>query len=650
MFAEIKLLNGYERTLTYKVPATWQLPTVGTLVKVPLQRRVEHGMITKLFDTLPMGTTFTIKEILEEETVPQDTQYHAFVSRVADYHALDVIMLYQRLRGYLDSQETESDVIVQPEQVAPIIKLTTEQQAVVDFMRVAHAYTPTLLHGVTGSGKTEVYKQLMLHAHAQHTSSMLLLPEVSLAVNFARLLRAQLPSTMAVYAFHSASPVAEKRALWQALLRAEPVVTVGVHMPVLLPVANLGLMIVDEEHEIGYQEKKHPRINTREVALMRAQQYNIPILLGSATPSISSLYAVARKKFHYFQLKERFAGAFPKIKLVKLKTEKKRREFWISAELEAAIAERISKKEQVIIFLNRRGHSFFVQCTSCSFIFSCDSCSVSLTYHDDESLQCHYCGKLHAAPAACTQCRATSLIKKGVGTQQVVTILQRLFPTARIGRADADSTKNKKRWSKTVADFSTGELDILVGTQTITKGYHFPRVTLVGIIWAELNLSIPFYNAAEHTLQQLIQVAGRAGRACAESEVIVQTFVEHPVFSYVDEMKYYDFYLYEMQYRTELSYPPARRFAEIEFRHADGKTVAAEAADCALKLQAEIVARNLPVTLLGPSKPPVHKIKNMHMMRISLKSADIGSCRYLYRLACSFGYASVVFYTPNPLS
>lgn len=315
---------------------------------------------------------------------------------------------------------------------------------------------------------------------------LLSLPEVSLALEFEQRLRKEFSETIPLFSFHSATSAKNKKIVWQQLLDGKPVVIIGVHLPVLMPIANLGLIIIDEEHEVGYQEKKHPKINTKEAALWRAKIAQIPILLGSATPSLATLYNVKTRGWDIFHLHQRFAGSFPQIKTVSLLEKKERRKnFWITQELSQALTTCLQKKEQAIIFLNRRGFSFFVQCKNCSFVFSCLNCSVSLTLHKDNLLICHYCGISCAQPTVCTQCKASadSLLKKGIGTQQVVSILQSLFPYARIGRADLDATSKKKHWQQTMADFSQGKLDILVGTQTITKGYHFPNVTLVGIIW-----------------------------------------------------------------------------------------------------------------------------------------------------------------------
>ena len=247
--------------------------------------------------------------------------------------------------------------------------------------------------------------------------------------------------------------------------------------------------------------------------------------------------------------------------MVYLSQKQKRRNFWIGQELDQAITKRLNKKEQAIIFINRRGFSFFVQCTNCGQPITCSYCSVSLTVHSDQTsentyLNCHYCNAQKKIPECCPKCSSKELIKKGIGTQQIVQILQKLFPTARIARADLDTTRKKKEWACTLALFNNHELDILVGTQTITKGYHFPNVTLVGIVWADSNMHLPQYNAAENTLQQLVQVAGRAGRERPDSQVIVQAMAQHHIFNFLDERRYPDFAERELQQRTLLNYPP----------------------------------------------------------------------------------------------
>ncbi len=497
---------------------------------------------------------------------------------------------------------------------------------------------------MTGSGKTEVYKQLLLHTINNNQSALFLLPEVSLALQFEQLLRAQLPNNIHIFGFHSATRPKEKKVLWQSLLSSKPVIIVGVHIPILLPISNLGLIIVDEEHEIGYQEKKHPKINTKEAALIRAQIAQIPILLGSATPSIATIHTARTKNWQIFSLTQRFAGRFPEIKIELLSKKEKRASFWITKALQHAIADRLAKKEQVIIFLNRRGYSFFVQCANCSFIFSCASCSVSLTLHNNNLLTCHYCSFSQSMATACTSCSSSNLIKKGIGTQQIVTILESLFPTARIARADMDVSSKKNIWAQTMHDFAQGTIDILVGTQTITKGFHFPRVTLVGIIWADLNLNFPVYNAAETSLQQLIQVAGRAGRASNQSLVIVQSMMHHHIFNYLNENNYLSYYEYELANRQAVGYPPIVRLVEIELKHTEAAMLDQEASQLVKLLQ----QGKADITILGPAMPPVAKIKNMHARKIYIKSTSMAAIIALYKSIDKSRFKSQIFFTPNP--
>jgi len=440
--------------------------------------------------------------------------------------------------------------------------------------------------------------------------------------------------------------------LWRQLIAHNPILIIGVHLPILLPIANLGFIIIDEEHATGYQEKKHPKVNSKEAALLRAKLNGIPIILGSATPSFTTLYNVKTKKWKFFQLQQRFVGTFPQIETVFLTDKKERKNFWVSNQLERAITQRLEKKEQTIIFLNRRGFSFFVQCKGCSFIFSCNNCSVSLTLHEKNILTCHYCGFVQQLPASCPTCHAgdKQLLKKGIGTQRVVTILEYLFPEANIARADLDTTMKKKRWQEIMHDFSAGKIDILVGTQTITKGLHFPRVTLVGILWADLHLHFPMFNATETAVQQLIQVAGRAGRNHENSLVILQAMMDYPAFSYLNERDYLKFYQHAMQTRKTLGYPPYKRLVEIELKCADELIVGREAVHIVRRLQLIGEKKKLPVQVLGPAKPPVSKIKNIYMRKLYMKGSNINDLIFLFQTINQSQYKSNIFFTPNPVT
>lgn len=654
MFAKVRLLNGFQELLWYSIPDTHvQDCRVGSVLKVPLQRRTLSAVVEVLSSDKP-NVPFKIKPALALEPFPADTQYITFMRQLAYYYQTDYLLLIKRMQSFIRQADVKTRASQDAQAELPRHKevtLTQAQQAVCDFLspHIKNAlYAPTLLHGVTGSGKTEVYKRLIEHTINNGKSVLLLLPEVSLAVQFTQLLRKQLPKDIKMFSFHSATGSAHKRVLWRSLVLQEPVLIIGVHLPVLLPIANLGFIIVDEEHEVGYQEKKHPKINSKEAAIWRAHMNNIPILLGSATPSLTSLDNVKTKGWHFFELKNRFAGIFPSVKTVSLQDPKNRKNFWITTELERAIRTRLERGEQTIIFLNRRGYSFFVQCKECTFIFTCGNCSVSLTLHEDGKLSCHYCSSCMVLPPCCPQCAASAkhYLKKGVGTQQVVSILESMFGSASIARADMDTTVNKKQWQETLARFEAGLIDILVGTQTITKGYHFPNVTLVGILWADLNLHFPMYNAAETCLQQLIQVSGRAGRTGKPSEVIVQTMAQHSIFNYLNEIDYVKFYDTQMEKRKAIGYPPAVRLAEIELKYTD---------ETVIEMEVNAIARLLrercgDVTVLGPARPPVHKVQHIHMRKIYLKCHAVQPMMALFGSIKQSKYQSSIYFTPNPLS
>ena len=655
MFIRVKLLSGLPEPLWYSVPHEYCNQSLsGLIVHVPVRNRIVPAVVLDVFQSKPAYVTFELKNIHGIEELPEDPHYRTFLNAVGSYHQVDPLLFIKRITHFLGDKK-EDAIIAHDEKInrpKNSVQLTDEQQKVYKFLapHIGKSYKPTVLHGITGSGKTEVYKQLFLEALKNNQSSLLLLPEVTLAIAFENRLKKELPDTP-LYGFHSGKSPKEKKEIWNNLCNKTPMILIGVHLPVLLPIHNLGIIVVDEEHEIGYQEKKHPKINSKEAAIIRAQCSNIPILLGSATPSLSSLYNVKTKKWAFFQLKKRFSGCLPITQVVSLTENRNRRQFWVSKELENAIKNRLEKKEQTIIFINRRGFSFFVQCKNCTFIFKCTNCSVSLTLHEDDRLVCHYCTENCTVPSSCPECKthADDFIKKGIGTQKVVTILQKMFPHATIARADLDTTAKKKVWQQTIADMMNGTIDILVGTQTITKGFHFPQVTLVGVLWADLQLGFPVYNAAETALQQLIQVAGRAGRNHEHGHVIIQTLAEHELYNHLNEIDYLKFYATEMAMRAELSYPPAFRLAELEIKHVNEKKLEQETFQLLDALYAYKNQNNIELTLLGPAKPPVSKIKSIHSRKIYIKAEDFAHITQLYKTIQKKNYSSSIYFTPNPL-
>lgn len=655
LYVLVAVAAGGNQQWWYRVNKNLQdTVSIGSFVRVPLQRRTVYGCVVQLQEQQP--AVRGIKSILSCVRTPADFSYFAFLKQVAAYYQISINSLIERLVPFFDTPTS-----IEQGQVSYAVKpylasLTLQQQHIVDelypFVQ-APSFMPAVLHGVTGSGKTEVYRWLVHQVISAQKAAMLLLPEVTLAIEFEKKFKETFGSTCAIFSYHSATSTKERQQLWQALLRQQPILIIGVHLPIFLPIGNLGMIIVDEEHEVGYQEKKHPKINSKEMAIARARCANVPILLGSATPSIATLYNIKKRGWRLFQLKERFAGSFAQVTKVLLPHAASRAQFWISRELQQAIVDRLQKKEQVMLFLNRRGFSFFVQCSQCSFVARCVRCSVSLTVHEQGQLICHYCGYTQADIKMCPECKANEhkLIKKGIGTQQLVTILKKMFPHAIIARADLDTTSKKKIWQQIVHNFAHGAIDILVGTQSIAKGYDFKGVTLVGVVWADINMNMPIFNASETTLQQLIQVGGRAGRFAPHSQVIVQSMADHPIFSYINEVDYLSFYETEVATRQELWYPPHARLVEIELKHSDEQVIEKEAQTCALLFSAVADHMNLAVQVLGPAKPPVYQIKKIYMRKIYLKCMRIDDAIALYQAACAQRqFASSLFFTPNPVT
>lgn len=654
MLIQVKLLQYASKNFTYFVPIDLQSQiATGVLVKVPLKKQIVAAVVESI-DRDGQTYTFAIKSINSIYSFPADSSYAFFLQTMSQYYQVDSSSFLRRIEQFLLEKESEQQVYVPslPTQTSHDVQLTKEQekvyQSVAEVLSIKKHET-FLLHGVTSSGKTEIYKRLAQDCLSLGRSVIIMLPEVCLAVQFQKIFE-QYFCTTSVIGFHSGSSISQKKLLWKLLLEKAPIIIIGVHLPILLPIANLGLIVVDEEHDHGYQEKKHPKLHSRDMAILKAAKSHVPIVLGSATPSLQTLFNVHKRGWKKLEMLQRFAGKFPKVQLVSMKTNKKRKNFWITDELFDAIVSRLANREQAIIFLNRRGYSFFVQCV-CGFVFSCHQCSVSLTLHSDQSLVCHYCGHKEFIAPSCPDCKAYSddFLKKGIGTQQVVSILQKLFPNACIERADMDTTSKKRSWAQTIEQMKQGQIDILVGTQSITKGYHFPGVTLVGVLWADLNLHFPMYNAAETCLQQLIQVAGRAGRQSDDSLVIVQAFDQHPIFNFLNEIDYQKFYDHEIAKRIEVGYPPYQHLCEIELKSNDSALVEAEAKWVVAWLQQQALKQKYEIQILGPIQSLVYRIKTVYSQKLYAKSMSRNQMIDLFAQLPKDKIHSSIYFTIDPV-
>jgi primosomal protein N' (replication factor Y) len=460
-----------------------------------------------------------------------------------------------------------------------------------------------LLHGVTGSGKTEVYLQALAHALEQGKGAIVLVPEISLTPQTVERFKARFSSgklQTLVAVLHSHLSAGERHDEWHKIRQGRARIVIGARSAIFAPVEPLGLIIVDEEHEHSYKQEEVPRYHARDVAIMRGQMENAVVVLGSATPSLESYYNCKKGKYTLLELPERVDDQkMPHVRVVDMRqaASQQRGKEGIpifSPQLKEAITQRLERKEQTILFLNRRGYSTSLQCPKCGEVVQCPNCSLALTFHrQEQKLCCHICGHVAPVPSVCpnVKCKNPAIRFAGTGTQRVEETLAKLFPQARIKRMDADTMKRKDDYRKVLGDFRTGKTDILVGTQMIAKGLHFPNVTLVGIIYADLALHQPDFRAGERTFQLLTQVAGRAGRGDVEGEVFVQAFAPfHPAIQYARRHDFAGFYEQEIEFREQLKYPPVSRVALLTLKGRNEDKVKFSAEHLKRELEKNLVA------------------------------------------------------------
>ena len=486
-----------------------------------------------------------------------------------------------------------------------------------------------LLHGVTGSGKTEVYLQAIAHALEQGKGAIVLVPEISLTPQTVERFKARFSSgrlQTLVAVLHSHLSAGERHDEWHKIRQGRARIAIGARSAIFAPVEPLGLIIVDEEHEHSYKQEEAPRYHARDVAIVRGQMEGAVVVLGSATPSLESYYNCGKGKYTLLQLPERADDKkMPVVRIVDMRqTVRPGKAIPIfSPQLKEAIAQRVERKEQVILFLNRRGYSTSLQCPLCGFVAECPNCSVSLTYHRQENkLCCHICSHVAPVPTVCPneKCRNPAIRFSGLGTQKVEATLVKLFPQARIVRMDSDSLKRKEDYRRILGDFRVGKIDILVGTQMIAKGLHFPNVTLVGIIYADLALHQPDFRAGERTFQLLTQVAGRAGRGDIEGEVFVQAFTPfHPAIQFARRHDFEGFYEQEIGFREQLKYPPAGRIALLTLKGRNEEKVRFSADYLKRELE-KAVGDIKDLVIVGPAPSPLLRAETYYRYQIMLRA------------------------------
>ncbi|WP_170227075.1 replication restart helicase PriA [Luteibaculum oceani] len=523
-------------------------------------------------------------------------------------------------RGILNIEYIPVDRVKGNEADGKVLNLSVAQNGALESIKEGFEQDKvTLLHGVTGSGKTEIYIRLIEETLKKGKQVLYLVPEIALTGQLTGRLEAYFGKQLRVY--HSKFSNNERAEIWYKLLDGTEVkLVVGARSAMLMPFSNLGLVIVDEEHDGSYkQQNPAPRYQARDSAIMLAKMHNAKVLLGSATPAIESYFNAKKSKFHYVPLLERFGKAvLPNIELVDLKkaTRDQQIQGEFSDRLLDAISDTINGGEQVILFQNRRGFSPRWLCTTCGWCPECKNCDITLTYHKyKHNLRCHYCGYLLNPPPKCLACGSPSLKMIGFGTEKIEEDLSMLLKDARVGRMDYDSTRGKNAYQQIIHDFETNKINVLVGTQMVTKGLDFDRVGLVGILSADQMLSFPDFRSNERSYQLMMQVAGRAGRREKPGKVLIQTYnTEHWLLQAIVNGNQDLVYQKETQDRREFLYPPYCRIVNITASHIDKHTVEGAAKELAKQLRVFLGAR-----VLGPEYPPIARVRNKYRMEILVK-------------------------------
>ncbi|HET5172537.1 TPA: primosomal protein N' [Streptococcus pneumoniae] len=516
----------------------------------------------------------------------------------------------QRSAAYFEGIEASRPLELNPEQ-------RQARDAVVS--SIGSSQPPFLLQGITGSGKTEVYLQIIQGALDKGKTAILLVPEISLTPQMTERFIARFGDKVAI--LHSGLSNGEKYDEWRKVERGDAQVVVGARSAIFAPLKNLGVMIIDEEHEAAYKQDSNPRYHAREVAILRAQYNQATLVLGSATPSLESRARAGKGVYQHLRLTQRAnpLATIPEVQVIDFRDYIGQNETSnFTPPLLEAIQDRLVKKEQVVLMLNRRGYSSFVMCRECGTVDTCPNCDISLTLHmDTKTMNCHYCGFSKDIPQVCPNCKSRSIRYYGTGTQKAYDELAELFPQARILRMDVDTTRKKGSHQALLDQFGRGEADILLGTQMIAKGLDFPNVTLVGVLNADTALNLPDFRSSERTFQLLTQVAGRAGRAEKAGQVLIQSYnSQHYAIRFAKDQDYEGFYAYEMGIRRQLGYPPYYFTIGITLSHKKEEEVFKRAYEVMNILRSGLSETS---PILGPTPKPIARTHNLYHYQILIK-------------------------------
>lgn len=584
-------------------------------VRLKLEEDAAGEMLEELVRKHRSARARLLKELMTERELPQElitTKLHVTTKTIQEMEALGIIEV-------LHSRQYRNPVMAEGRAEKRRILSDNQQQIVTAVCKDLESKQPGvhLLHGITGSGKTEVYLCVIEQVVASGRQAIVLIPEI--ALTYQTVLRFYRRFGDRVSVMNSRLSQGERFDQFERARAGEIDVMIGPRSALFTPLAKLGLIVIDEEHESSYKSESMPKYHARETAVQIAAMHGAGVLLGSATPSLESYYRAKQGKYFLYHMQERLTGAeLPEVYTVDLREELKQGNRSIfSRKLQELIENRLERKEQTMLFLNRRGYAGFVSCRSCGYVVKCPHCDVSLSAHRDGRMHCHYCGYTEAAKQICPSCGSKYLLSFKAGTEQIEELLCRKYPHARVLRMDADTTKGKQDHEKILAAFSNREADILVGTQMIVKGHDFPAVTLVGILAADLSLCAGDYRAAERTFQLLTQAAGRAGRGSSPGEVVIQTYQpEHYAVVHAARQDYEAFYEEELLYRELLSYPPAAHMMAVQIGTKKQETGEALAEELAA------LARKEKVSVIGPAAARISKISDIYRFAVYVKHPE----------------------------
>lgn len=550
---------------------------------------------------------------------------HPEEGRLSDLHHLfsrDVVKFFvdNQLITVLEREKKRSDAYFDVA-TTDFLDLNAEQAAVVEQVtsQIAQESNPFLLEGVTGSGKTEVYLHIIDKVLKLGKTAIVLVPEISLTPQMTNRFISRFGKQVAI--MHSALSDGEKFDEWRKIKSGQARVVVGARSAIFVPIENIGAIIIDEEHEATYKQESNPRYHARDVALLRAKYHKAVLLMGSATPSIESRARASRGVYQFLQLTHRAnpMAKIPKVEIVDFRDYVGQQEVSnFTPYLLEKIADCLEKNEQVVLMLNRRGYSSFIMCRDCGYVDECPNCDISLTLHmDTKTMNCHYCGFEKSIPHTCPNCHSRSIRYYGTGTQKAYDELVEVFSQARILRMDVDTTRQKGAHQRILDKFGNHEADILLGTQMIAKGLDFPNVTLVGVLNADTSLNLPDFRSSERTFQLLTQVAGRAGRAEKEGEVLIQTYnPQHYAIQLAQKQDYEAFYAYEMGIRRQLAYPPYYFTVGLTLSHKDEQTVVRKSFELLQLLRQQLSDK---IKILGPTPKPIARTHNLYHYQIIVK-------------------------------